>query len=174
MKKVTINIYKFSELSEDVKQKVLERQYDINVFGEWWECTYEDAETVGLKINEFDIDRGSYCKGEFLLSANEVAQNILNEHGENCETHKTADNFMSEWQPVFNNYMDETHENYESGELEDELMDLENEFLNELLEDYRIMLSREFDYLTSDEAIIETINCNDYDFTGEGEIYARA
>ena len=29
----------------------------------------------------------------------------------------------------------------------------------------------EYDYLTGKEAIIETIEANDYDFTAEGELY---
>jgi len=32
-------------------------------------------------------------------------------------------------------------------------------------------LQHEHDYLTSEEAIIETIEANDYDFTANGDIY---
>lgn len=40
------------------------------------------------------------------------------------------------------------------------LDDLDNEFLHNLLEDYRIMLNKEYDYLTSCEAIVESIDAN--------------
>jgi hypothetical protein len=45
---------------------------------------------------------------------------------------------------------------------------LEDEFLKTLCEDYRIILSREYDYLTSEAAIIETIEANEYEFKADG------
>ena len=171
MKTVEIKLYKFSELSEEAKEKAINKLYDLNVDYEWWDSVYDDAKNIGLKITAFDLDRNRNAEGEFILSANEVAQNILNEHGEHCETYKTAQSFMNEWQPVFNNYMDETHKDYESQKSEDKLIDIENEFLKSILEDYSIMLQKEYEYLTSEAAIIETIEANDYDFTEDGEMY---
>ena len=168
MRTIRTKVYKFNELSEQAKQKAIESFYYVNVDYDWWESVYEDAANVGLKIRGFDIDRGSYVKGEFTLAANEVAQNILNEHGEMCETYKTAKNFMEDWQPVFNNYMDENHEDYESNESEEQLQDIENDFLQSLCEDYRIMLQQEYEYLTTEAAIIETIEANEYEFTKDG------
>jgi hypothetical protein len=163
-------VYKFEELTEAQKDKAIEKLYDINVYFDWWKFTYEDAETIGLKIEGFDLDRNRHAEGNFLLSAAEVAQNIFNNHGEECETYKTAKEFIEEWQPVFNNYMDETSDKYESSESEDKLIELEGEFLKSLLEDYSIMLQHEYDYQTSREAIIETINANEYEFDEEGNI----
>ena len=163
MKTIEIQLFKFSELSEDAQKKAIEKLSDINVDYDWWEVICEDAENIGLKITEFDLYRMS-IDGNFNLSAAEVAQNILNEHGEMCETYKTAETFLNEFNPVFAEYM-------ETEEGEDKLIDLESDFLNSLLEDYRIMLQKDFDYLTSEEAIIETIEANDYDFTANGELY---
>jgi len=168
MRTIRTKVYQFSELSEQAKQKAIEWGYDLNVSYGWWESVYEDAEQIGLKITGFDIDRASYCQGDFTLSANEVAQNIFNNHGEHCETYKTAESFMNDWQPLFNNYMDEAHADYESSESESKLMDLEEGFKNSLCEDYRIMLSKEYDYLTSEAAIIETIESNEYEFKADG------
>lgn len=171
MKTIKINLYKFSELSEDAKENAINKYSDINVSHDWWESTYEDAANAGIKITSFDLDRNRNAKGEFLLSACEVAQNIINNHGETCETYKTAVNFMSKWQPVFNDYMNEDSEKYESQESEDTLTEIENDFLSEILEDYSILLQNECEYLQSDEAIIETIEDNDYDFTENGKLY---
>jgi len=165
------NVYSFDELNSEAQQKAIENNYEINVDYDWWQSTYEDAERIGLKITGFDIYRGSYCKGEFLLSACEVAQNIFNQHGEICETYKIAKSFMDEWQPIFNNYMDENHADYESSDSEDKMNELENEFTKSLCEDYRIILQKEFKYLTSKDAIIETIKSNDYQFTEDGKIF---
>ena len=82
MRTIRTKVYKFSELSDKAKQKAIEKFYDINVDYDWWESVYEDAKNIGLKITGFDIDRASYCNGDFILSACEVAQNISNKHGE--------------------------------------------------------------------------------------------
>jgi hypothetical protein len=163
-------LYKFDELSDEAKEKAIERLADINVDYEWWKGIYEDASNIGLKLTAFDIDRGSYAEGNFTLSAEEVAANIIRDHGEMCETYKTAENFLKEHDPVYADYMDEKSENYESGESEDKLQEMESEFLKSLLEDYRIMLSHEYDYLTSEEAIKETIEANEYEFLDNGDM----
>ena len=170
METKTYTVYKFDELSEKGKEKAIEKNRAINVDYEWWDSTYEDAERIGLKITEFDIGRGSYVKGAFTASACEVAQNIFNEHGEQCETYKTAKDFLHDWQPIFNEYMDEKSEHYESAEHEDKIQEIEEEFLKSLCEDYRRMLRDEYEYQTSDEAIAETLRINEYDFTEDGEI----
>jgi hypothetical protein len=169
MRTITATVYKFAELSEQAKQKAIEKLWDINVFHNWWEFTYEDAAQIGLKITSFDLDRNRNAKGHFTISAAEVAQNISTNHGETCSTYKTAENFMEDWQPIFNDYMNEESENYESRELEDTLTDMETDFLNSLLEDYSIILQNECEYLQSEAAIIETIEANGYEFTEDGK-----
>lgn len=165
-------IYSFSDLetNEQLKQKVLNKYSDINVDYGWWESTYTDAQDVGLEITGFDLDRNRHATGEFTLSANEVAQNILNEHGESCETYLTAFNFMQEWQPIFNDYMDENSENYESYDSEQKLNELEDEFLKAILEDYVTILQKECEYLTSEKSILETLKINEYEFNENGNI----
>ena len=170
MKTITVNLYSFNELNGEAKKVAIEKLSDINVDYQWWECTYEDAKNIGLKITGFGLDRNRHATGSFLLSASEVAANVLSQHGNECETYKTAENFMNEWQPIFNDYMNEDGENYESHELEDKLNDLESEFLDSLLEDYSIILQNECDYLQSEEAIIQTIEANDYFFTENGKL----
>lgn len=170
MRTIETTVYQFSELSNEAKQNAVNELSDINVHFEWWEPIYEDAQNIGLKITSFDLDRYRSATGEFILSACEVAQNILNEHGEMCETYKTAESFLNAWNPVFSNYLDETHKNYESSESEYELLELEHEFLSSILEDYSIMLQKESEYRMTDEAIIETIEANEYEFTENGKM----
>lgn len=160
--------YSFEELSEDAKKKAINNNYAINVDYDWWESTYNDAKNIGLKITGFDLDRNRHADGEFLLAANEVAANIFKDHGESCETYKSAEKFISEWQPIFNEYMNENSEKYESAESESELQVIEDDFLKSLLEDYSIMLQTESEYLQSDEAIEDTLISNDCQFTKDG------
>jgi hypothetical protein len=157
MKKVTINLYKFEELSEEAQQKAIEKLSDINVDYEWWESTYEDAERIGLKITGFNLDRNRHATGELITSAGEVVEKILSEHGDQCETYKTA----LKYKDSFQNTSDE----------DEGIEDTEDKFLKDLLEDYSIILQNESEYLQSKEAIIETIKANDYDFTEDGKLY---
>jgi hypothetical protein len=170
MKTKTINLYQFAELSDEAKEKAINKLSTINVEHDWWDFVYMDAEGIGLKIDTFDLDRNRHCKGNFTLSAWEVAQNILNSHGDECETYRTAQNFLNDFNPVFAEYMDETNEKYESKESEDKLSDLESDFLNSLLEDYSMMLQNECEYLQSKESIIQTIEANEYDFDEDGNL----
>lgn len=148
MKTKTYNTWKFEELSEKIQQKIIENYYDINVDHEWWDFTYDDAKEIGLKITAFDIDRGSYCEGEFLVNDTEVIIKILENHEETTRTYKTA----KEYEKDVND--DESNAN----------------FLHSLLEDYRIILGEEYEYMTSEEAIKESLIMNEYDFTTEGKI----
>jgi hypothetical protein len=51
-----------------------------------------------------------------------------------------------------------------------EMEELEDWFLHELLEDYRILLEREYEYLTSDESVAESLECNGVEFLEDGSI----
>jgi hypothetical protein len=160
-KQIIITLYKFSELSETAKQKAIEELGDINFDYNWWESTYEDAENVGLILTTFDLDRDRHAKGGFIKDAEYTQFKIVTEHGEHCETYKTAKNFTSERAKL-----DIANEDYESN-----LEDLEAQFLKDILEDYSIILQKESEYLQSKEAIIESIEANDYDFTEDGKLY---
>lgn len=164
MKTKTINVYSFDELSEDAKNKAISKFEDINVSYSWLEYTYEDAENVGIKITSFDTYRQS-IEGNFLLSSFEVAANIIRDHGEMCETYKTAQKFLDESNSIGCKYPEMEGEEYES-----EMMELEDEFINSLLQDYLIILRNEYEYLTSAEAIIEAIQANNYEFDESGNI----
>lgn len=168
MKTVSINVYSFSELSEEAKQKALSKLADINFDYAWWDDIYEDAKCIGLKITSFDLDRNRHCKGEFLWDAKEVAKAIISEHGESCSTYETAKNFLKEIAPL---YQKEENLDYRDYDLEGEISDLENEFLSSLCEDYSMILQRDYEYRYSEEAIIETIEVNEYEFTENGTYF---
>lgn len=162
MKTIEITFYKFEELSPEAQQKAIRINYSINVgFTDWWQDIYNDAERIGLKITGFDIERGNYCDGKIIGTYEETARLILREHGEKCATYQTALNYITEFDKIYNNSEDE----------EGDTDELNEQFLNDLLEDYLQMLKNEFEYLTSDEAIKETLIANDYDFTADGSIY---
>lgn len=158
-------VFKFHELKEDQQQKVLDRYYDINVDYEWWDSVYDDALNIGLKITGFDIDRGAHATGEVLTSVPEMIESILENPGEDCDTFKTA----VQYKPlILNDDLDKDSEDYDEQEEKRSL--LEDQFLYDILEDYRVMLQKEYKYLTTRKAIIETLEANEYDFTEDGKI----
>lgn len=162
-------VYLFSELSDRAKENAISNCSDCNTFFEWWDTTYDDANDVGIKITGFDIDRGAYCNAEFMASAEETAHKIIDNHGEVCETYKTAAQYLKESDELI-----DTAAKTEDGEFEDEshldglLDELDGEFLKSISEDYRIILQNEYEYLTSREAIIETIEANGCEFLEDG------
>lgn len=174
MRTIEKTVYQFDELPEDAKEKVIEKLYDLNISHDWWKFTYEDAEQIGCKINGFDLDRGSHCNLEFVDSPDDVARQILDSHGETCETYKTAKQFLSDRDDLVSKYSDGIHKNIVSEENEydfdNELDELELEFKKSLGEDYLIMLENEFEYLTSEKAIIESIEANQYEFDEFGNL----
>jgi len=165
MRIIKTKVYYFDELPENEKRKAITRLYDLNINHDWWEQVYEDAENIGLKLTGFDIGRGNSCEGNFTIDASEVCANIFRDHGVQCETYKAAESFVKIWQPVFDEYMEK-----EGIELEDKLMEMETDFLKLVLGDYLIMLRNEYEYQTSEAAIIESIIANEYEFTMEGEL----
>ena len=119
-----------------------------------------------------------------LMFQKEVAQKILEEHGDQCGTYKTAAAFMEELENLKNlelgryeQYCDETPEDerpYDDFDEwlschDDDIETAKDEFKKSILEDYSIMLQEEYEYLTSEEAIIETIEANEYEFTENGK-----
>jgi hypothetical protein len=172
MKTIEVTLYKFNELDEEVRNTVLERHRDINVNYEWWDTVYMDAENISLKITGFDIDRASYCNCEFLQDATWTANKIIEDHGPVCETYKDAAQFLADYDRILDNAeKDDDGDFLDDVETEQELEELEDEFLYSLSEDYRIMLDKNYEYLTSDEAISETLVINEYDFLEDGEMY---
>jgi hypothetical protein len=160
-------VYKFNELPEEAQEKALENLYDINVHHDWWDFIYADAETIGLRITAFDIDRGSYLEADELEGAQDIAKKILKEHGEKCDTHQTAKNFLDEVKPF--EYLTDDDDEKNDGDA-DKLEELETEFLRAIKEDFLSILRQEYEYRTGEEAIKETIEANDYDFTADGKI----
>ena len=170
MRTVRTKVYKFSELNETAQQKAIQKNCDINVSEDWWEWTYYDAKQVGIIISSFDIDRGSYCEIGFKESAEATAHLIIDNHGETCETYKTAENYLKQRDELINTApKDENGDFEDESQIDSDLDDLDKDFENSISEDYRTLLKNEYEYLTSEEAIKETIIANEYEFTVDGK-----
>ena len=161
MKTVNVTLYEYNELSKEAKQKVLRENADINVFFDWWDSTYEDADNIGLKINSFEIDQNKNAKGKFTENCYTVATNIMEQHGNDCNTYKTAERFIEDIKPICD-FNDAT------GQSEDTIATMEEQFLKDILSNYADILESECKYILKDENVIATIEANEYLFLEDG------
>lgn len=166
MKTKTYNVYKFDELSDEQKKKVLNNYSDINVDDSYWYEHYKDD--CDIEIVSFDIDRGNFCEIEFETVAIATARHIVKNHGEQCDTYKTSFEFIKDYLPLEKIY----DEDIAGDELENEhkITELCENYKQALSEDVLSLLRKEYEYQTSDDAIIKTIKANNYDFTEDGKI----
>lgn len=168
MREIKTTVYTFDELNDRAKETAREwyRQYGID--DDWYTSVYEDAERVGLKIIAFDL-RG-IVEAEFLASAEETAHKIEKEHGEACETYKTAKGYLKERDRVVDQWgRDENGDFINEGGLDESLDALDSNFLHDLQEDYRITLEKEMEWLMSDECVDDNMTANGYEFTADGK-----
>lgn len=129
----------FSELSQDQKNKVLEKMSDINVDHEFWHDFITGDFTEKLKSLGYSNIK-PYFSG--FWSQGDGACFTAN-HGENEITHS-------------GHYYHEYSMNCDNSKLLEESRELAREYYRDLQKNY--------EYLTSERAIIETIESNDYEF----------
>lgn len=173
-------LYTIDELLGDpaAKDKALNHFWSLNVEHDWWEHIYEDAATIGLEITSFDLDRKNIT-GKLTESLRDCCALIRKHHGKECDTFKTARQYLKGYAKAFAawraNEVETCPEAYEDhspsdwlGEFDDE--DLAEDFKKALLQDYLSMLQDEYDYQASEEQVLESIRANEYLFTEDGEL----
>lgn len=177
----TITVYKFDELSEQAQEKALEKLWDLNVDHDWWEHVCEDAQSVGIEITEFDLDHNK-IRGHLTENPLEAFKLIRQNHGKDCETFKTAKDHLGKYIQAFIKWYDKESKQDNAPSHwsrvdwlrefahEDEADEPGNDYLRSILEDYLIMLKKEYEYLISKEQIIETIKVNEYEFNENGTL----
>jgi hypothetical protein len=156
MKKISITVYQYSELSDKAKERA--RNWYLRDFdGQFeWDCIKEDAKIIYLRLDGTD-EHGS-MDGSFIQSARVTSEAILKNHGEKCDTYILAQNFEKEWEALPDTDDDGREE-------------LESEFLRALLEEYRVMYEKNMEYQSSEEAIAEIMEANEYTFLEDGTMF---
>jgi hypothetical protein len=166
-------VYSYEELSEDVQFKVLERYCYIELHHNWWEFLYDDAKEIGLIITSHDDYRATgHLDLYFLDSIKAIRKN----HGRSTETWQTAKHYIHEYNKKFKKWLmvQEPEESYTKSDWIDEFArsdvaeDIVSEYEKSLLEDYRILLQKEYVYLTSEAAILRNFSDGDCKFTIHG------
>jgi hypothetical protein len=158
MRTLEITAYTFDELSETAKEVALYNNRDINTNYDWWQYVYYDAENFGIKILSFDV---YYKKIDIRLTLDplDVANNILNECGPTSDLYYHAEDHITGYNKLV----------VTGSDTDEKLEELSSEFKFYIRKYYIDILAREFEYLESDEAVIESLMANMFEFTEDGK-----
>lgn len=198
MKTKTIELYEFDELPEDVKADVIEKHRDINVDYDWakWSLEGHEERLEALGFNDPDISFSGFCsqgdgasftcksvdlvkflKGQKALTRFKSLVNM--EKSETGEFIASVDRFDHHYchehtvkAGVEVNWFDDEEQEIQEGlsKMGDELQTLITETVRTLSKKIYRELESEYEYLTSDEEIIETLKANEYTFTASGRM----
>lgn len=160
MRTLEITAYTFDELSYTAKEKALYNNRDINTTHEWWEWTYQDAENFGIRITSFDIYYRKITI-EFTLDPLDVANNIMDLCGPTSDLYSFAEVYVSAYNKLVVTGRD----------TDERLEELVSVFKHALRQEYIDLLIKEYEYQESDEAVIETLMANMYEFTEDGNTF---
>lgn len=188
MKTEQVNVYKFNELSKEVQEKVIEENSDINLdYNDWYEpdCEWfkDKLLEIGISCEDFSFDlydrNFSMNKPridnirKFLLSALTDDQKLLIEidEDEKAEFEKEVNRLEEEYDYCIKQSTNRSGYNYVEGldEIGNILGIDYDEYLKDVLNGFLKSLQESYDYLSSDEAIKDTIEANEYTFLESGE-----
>lgn len=199
MRQVTTvtNVYPFEQLEEEIQDRAIEKLWEINVYHDWWDSDFcleltqselgnlegefklTDKENnfltknclFDLTIKAFDIGRNNYIQLDIIVNNDEIFRKYLGiseELWENCYYQfkigrtRNSDTYLE---------ITENDTNEEFTDNETQIVEVAEELMNYKIMSVLYQLKDSYSYLTSQESIIETILCNEYEFTSDGEIF---
>jgi len=180
---------RYDELSEEAKDRAIEKLGDINVDYDWWTSTAESTRDEWLEKYGIDFEVGGLCfdlsyrrqlyftKGKIWV---EEPQRLLSAMPGGAAILLELELDGNDEFP-FDFSFDTRHYGGGDGKTFLQLTDQrdagapelpfdEEEWFNDLCRDFWRELEEELEYLTSREAIEETIMANGFEFTEDGEI----
>jgi len=186
MRTIRTKVYKFDELTPAAQNKAIEKLYDINVDHSWWEYGLENMvnmlsengfENAKIQFSGFssqgdgasfdaDINVSHFCNDRRIVKIAE----------EYCHFHIAKSSFANHYSHERTRYVE-----YNSLEAKSVRINEALQQLSETIEQRRLSLSKqiykdleqEYEYLTSKEAVIETIQANEYEFYQDGTLYFK-
>ena len=191
MRTETVNIYKFSELSESAKEKARDWYRDGDLDYDWWGAVYELATTAG-KMLGISVDniyfQGFYTQGSGACVTGSYSYNkgwkkeLEKEFGSTLleeivvigkelqavqskafyKLSATLSYQRNSYSSISVEHEDRWAEDDEEQELRDALKSFEHWVFSKL--------EQEYEYLTSDEVVDESIEANEYEFYEDGSI----
>ena len=182
MRKMTVTVYSFDELSDEAKERALSESRYINVEYNWWEWsdTFGTIRTagklLGLEIGDISFDTDLYCifnaDYEYVCGA---VKAVRDEFPHATDLHDVARKLQDLQKRHFYSLSCAVKEGRTTNRYscfrfgEDYECDL-----GDIIDDFaywaRILLRNEYEWLTSDEAVKEMITANEYEFDEAGKL----
>ena len=188
---------KYEQLNDKAKAKARESYYDVGVDYEWWEHVYEYATTVAsmlgmydFDVQGFDLDRGYYVQYKGRFHAKDMKLDDLTDAQREqlkhitdplaaqsalCAIHSQGSYLWADVTPAYRTSLNvdwEVWDCYDDIEEVEALID--GDAIEQAFDDFADwigdQLQAEYDWLTSDEVIEETIIANEYEFDEEGNL----
>jgi len=165
MRDVYQTIYYFDELSESSQKLALQNYTDINTDFDWWDFIADDYNIDPYKLF-FDLANNIV---QFAPTTNlyDSGYYIKNNHGDGCESFKISKDFVEAYDHQMGRYND-TADDCE--DVDATLADLSDAFYDDIGPEILKSLHQTYTYITSDDAIAETLRANKYEFTIDGKI----
>ena len=181
MRKMTVTVYSFAELSDDAKDRALNAFRDIDVEFNWYEDTFGTiraaGELLGLEIGDIHFETDLYCIFDaHYRYVRGAVKAVRNEFPRATDLHEVARDLQALQRRYFYSLSCaitkgrsmNRYECFRFGE------DYECSDLGDIIDDFaywaRILLRDEYEYLTSDEAAQEAIEANEYEFDEAGKL----
>lgn len=185
---MTVTLYQLSELDDRAREKAIEAFRDTNVdYDGWWESVYEwkteELEEAGI-ISPRIYFEGFYHQGSHARFIGSVDLAAWMKSQKLAKKYRTLYNAATEGHiraEIASAYRDSARAEVEVWSYpnwdKQEKLDEQANAVQELLEEWRRdkshdiykALRDEYEYLTSDEAVAESIEANEHKFTEEGE-----
>lgn len=188
-------VYPYSELADEVKDLVLENLRDINVDYEWWVSSYDDIKEIG-KLMGIDIDRiyfsgfssqgdGACFEGSYEFKVGSVKA-VMEYAPKDYKLHLIVKELQAVQRRYFyqvsamvkqsGHYMHEMctsidvgHNDFYSYRLPEGAEDGIKEGLRDFMRWIYRRLESEYEYLTSEEVVKDSIEANESEFTVDGK-----
>lgn len=195
MRTIEQNVYSFNELSEDVQKKVIEKNYDINIHDDWYECI---TESYKEENKYFEVDNvyftGFYSQGDgAMFEYSGIKQELVDEFIDSLNLSPMRKGWLKNNIYVSGKGKHRGHYYHEgccyhaiywevdngdidwSGAFYEWLESFAGEFESFVIDKYKDIclglyrdLEQHNEYLTSEEMIVETIN--EYEFFENGDM----
>ena len=195
---VKTKVYDFSELSEESQQKAIDNNRDMNTDHDWSDCEQEDFKTIaglmGISIENIYFSGfssqgdGACFTGNYEYKKGSVK--AVKEYAPKDETlHQIVESLAKAQKPNFyglearvehrghyyhslSNSIEVRNENTqlwyaEEPEQSDDIREALRDFMNWMY----TSLENQYDYLTGDECVKESLITNEYRFTEAGQIF---
>lgn len=171
MRTQQIKLYNFDELSDEIKEKVLNKFRDINTDFNWHDFLEyefkEDLKNKGITFDGLNFDlyrRDISLNKPSIEDYKKVISHFADNDIKTQELLKVIEDNDEEINiEIHSNPRGDTTQLYINDEI--------SEKFNDLLYSYLNQLNKEYEFQISDDAIKETLNVNEYEFLENGDIF---